>query len=116
MWSTTVGGRSEMKNIELVRQRSGGNCEAMIWVESAEVWSRCGGRPVEVHHVLPRSRGGTILDAVGETYHLIATCNRCHTEAHTGQMMIDGYVTGKTGRPVYHGTDEYLLTKYPEEG
>jgi hypothetical protein len=107
-----------VKNIEEVRKRSNNQCEAMVWVESAEVWSRCGMRGVEVHHALTRGRGGTILDSIGETYHLIALCNRCHEKAdggaaYEGGVLIDGYVSRDGDWIVYDGSDTYLSEKYP---
>lgn len=109
-----------MTNIDDVRKRSGGNCEAMVWIESAEVWARCGRRPVEVHHMLTRARGGAVLDAIGETYHLAALCPRCHSAsdgaaAYDGGLLIDGYVTSTPLGPVYTGTDTYLSHKYSGE-
>jgi hypothetical protein len=101
--------------MEKVRKRSGGNCEAMITFNSAGPWMRCWGGPVEVHHVLPRSRGGKILDEAGEDYHLMAMCARCHHRAHEGELMIEGYVITENGRPVYTGPDHYLSARYPKE-
>jgi len=110
-----------VKNIELVRQRANGCCEAMVWVESADRWTRCGLGPVEVHHALTKARGGTILDSVGETHHLIALCHKCHAmadggDAYMGGVLMDGYVITENDRLVYYGTDEYLTDKYPKEG
>ena len=103
------------------------HCEAMVRVKTRSrhpgvrdtyVWARCGRTPVEIHHRLTRARGGLILDEVGETYHLIALCRKCHSLAHTqeystnGGLMIDGYVNTIKGRPNYSGPDEYLRRKY----
>jgi hypothetical protein len=97
---------------ELVHRRSGGRCEAMVKVGRA--WTRCFRSPVEVHHALTRARGGKILDAHGETAHLLALCNSHHRMAHEpgghkSGLMIDGYVTtGADGSPVYEGSDRRL--------
>lgn len=97
------------------RERSGNQCEAMVQVSSKGVlWSRCWSRPVEVHHMLTRSRGGLILDAIGETAHLIALCPQHHRYAHgpdghEAGLMINGYVTTRPdGRIVYEGSDPRL--------
>jgi hypothetical protein len=105
---------------EEVRKRSNNQCEAFVWVESVERWARCGGRPVEVHHMLTRARGGAVLDAIGETYHLAALCPRCHSAsdgaaAYDGRLLIDGYVTSTPQGPVYTGSDEFLSHKYSGE-
>lgn len=99
-----------------VRERSGGQCEAMVLVGSA--YSRCWKSPVEVHHMLTRARGGAVLDQAGETYHLIALCPSCHAsadggDAYGGGLLIDGYATSANGVVEYVGTDEYLSRKYP---
>lgn len=93
-------------------------CEAMVEVNG--VWTRCGRRPTESHHLLTRARGGRILDAVGETYHLINLCPRCHraadgAEAYERGLLINGYVTWSPDKthPIYVGTNEYLSAKYP---
>lgn len=81
-------------------------------------WTRCGRRPVELHHRLTRARGGLILDAVGETYHLIDLCPWHHKIAHDeGQafengLLISGYVTSGPHGPVYSGPDPYLNNLY----
>lgn len=101
---------------EAVR-RSGGCCEAMIEIRPG-IYTRCGLKPIEVHHMITRARGGKILDQHGETYHLICLCPSCHRNADGGQayddgMLIDGYVTTtKDGTPQYTGTDEYLKEHY----
>lgn len=99
-------------------ERSGGMCEAMVSVNGRVVMTRCWGRPVEVHHLLTRARGGNILDQVHETHHLIHLCREHHSmadggEAYEGGLLIDGYVvTGRNGRPVYYGTDITLRERY----
>jgi len=101
-----------MSSHDKVLERSWSRCEAMVQIGSA--WTRCFRTPVEVHHMLTRSRGGKILDAHGETAHLLALCNQHHREAHSpgghdSGLMIDGYVTtGPDGRPVYEGSDRRL--------
>lgn len=101
-----------------VKLRSHDRCEAMVMPNHAHVWMRCFSRPIEVHHMLTRSRGGKLLDAVGETMHLIALCPKHHRVAHAPGghevgLMIDGYVTrGPDGRPVYQGSHDGLRDKY----
>lgn len=96
--------------------RSDGQCESMVMVNG--VWTRCWRRPVEIHHLITRARGGQILDEANETYHLIALCPDCHRSsdgglAYAGNLLIDGYVTtGPDGKPRYHGSDPYLSKKY----
>lgn len=91
-------------------------CEAMVAV--AFTWTRCGKTPVERHHRLTRARGGAILDAAGETYHLIDLCPAHHrwsdgARAYETGLLIDGYVTSSPdGEPIYDGSDPYLLAKY----
>ena len=82
-------------------------------------YSRCGRRPTELHHRLTRARGGLILDAAGESYHLLHLCVRHHKAAHdegtalTNGLLLDGYVTtGPDGLPHYRGSDPYLLARY----
>lgn len=71
--------------------------------------------------MLTRGRGGAILDAAGEIYHLVALCPRCHAasdggDAYIGSLLIDGYVTSDNeGKPVYHGSDKYLRRKYGDD-
>lgn len=100
------------------RERAADQCEAMV--RSGRIWVRCIAPGTDVHHMLPRSRGGHILDRHGESYHLVVLCRAHHRHAHemrkdadAGGLMIDGQVsTGLTGKPVYRGTDTYLLRKY----
>lgn len=100
-----------------VRERSEGKCEAMVQTKRG-IWQRCWKSPVEVHHMITRARGGAILDAANETYHLIALCPDCHRAsdgemAYAGELLIDGYVTtDNLGNPVYNGSDEYLSKRY----
>lgn len=92
------------------------HCEAMIEING--VWTRCGKRPVDLHHRVTRARGGLILDKAGEKYHQIYLCRKHHMVAHDeGQafesgLLIDGYVTTERGRPVYRGSDSYLSERY----
>jgi hypothetical protein len=109
-----------MNNIERARKRADGHCEAFIWIESTGVWTRCGLGPIEIHHALTKARGGRILDDIGEDYHLIALCPRCHRLADGGEarsrgLVIDGSVVSGTHGPVYRGPDEYLSHKYSGE-
>jgi hypothetical protein len=104
--------------VEQARKRANGHCEAMLWVEKADRWTRCGLGPIEVHHALTKARGGRILDEIGETYHLIALCPRCHrmsdgADAYAGGVLIDGYVSRDGDWVVYSGSDQYLSEKYP---
>lgn len=80
---------------------------------------RCGAANVEVHHMITRARGGSILDEEGETYHLLALCYIHHKWAHdagAGDLILPGYVyrENATGEVVYVGPDEYLSGKYPK--
>jgi 5-methylcytosine-specific restriction endonuclease McrA len=101
---------------DAVVTRSGGRCE--VEVEHAGTWLRCGSPATDVHHLLPKSRGGRILDDVGETCHLIHLCREHHAQAHSRKeahgMMIDGSVTWDKlrNRPVYQGTDPELTRRY----
>lgn len=108
---TTYAQRKEVQN------RSGGMCEGMVM--AGRVWTRCWARPVEIHHILTRARGGDLLDVVGETYHLIALCKEHHIDsdggdAYYGNLLIDGYVTWDKLRrwPIYKGSDSYLTERY----
>ena len=104
--------------IEAIIERSRQMCEAMVELPNG-VWVRCGKRPVQIHHMLKRSRGGQLLDP-HTIYHLVAVCPRHHQYAETSGeetgLLIDGYViTDKhTGRPVYSGSDEMLLEMFGE--
>lgn len=103
---------------EAITERSGGACEAEIFVSDDFGWMRCGAPATEVHHLLPKSRGGRILDEFGETEHLIHLCKTDHMQAHARMyaegMMIDGSVTWNkmTSRPEYRGTDPTLTQRY----
>lgn len=93
-------------------------CEAMV--ERRGRSYRCPNLATDDHHMLFRSRGGDLLDRVGETYHRIMLCRRCHDFTHNNNdrgpdaLVIDGYVTWDKLRdvPVYEGPDPYLLEKY----
>jgi hypothetical protein len=107
-----------MTSRDKVVRRSGGRCEAMVLVNG--VWTRCWDRPVEVHHVLTKARGGRHLDALGEDYHLMALCRYHHQaadggEAYAGGLLIDGYVNKINGETIYYGSNEYLRRKYGGE-
>lgn len=88
----------------------------MVFIDVSQVWTRCGKRPIQIHHMLFRSRGGGHLDEAGETYHLVALCLRCHQLVHEDResgMVIDGYIESLgEGKLSYVGTDEYLREKY----
>ncbi len=100
---------------DAVIERSGGCCEAMI--ELPRTWTRCGRRPVEDHHVLTRSRGGRLLDSVGETYHHLALCSKHHRMVDNmgvdSGLMLAGSVYLDGGQIVYVGPNEYLSKTYP---
>jgi hypothetical protein len=88
-------------------------------VKVGNVWTRCGRRATDVHHMLPRSRGGTALDEVGETYHLVVLDRRHHDYVHghpadsyLSGLTIDGQAYLDLGSVVYRGTDTYLTEKY----
>lgn len=107
---------SDAKVRAAVLKRSGGHCEAMIDLE--RIWTRCGKRDIELHHRLTRARGGAVLDAVGETYHLMHLCHSCHMRAHDQHqafdngLLISGSMTSGLNGPVYVGDDQYLLSQY----
>lgn len=69
--------------------------------------------------MLPKSRGGRILDDAGETCHLIHLCQPHHQQSHSRKdaegLMIDGSVTWDKlrNRPSYKGTDQELTRRYP---
>lgn len=101
----------------LVVARSHGRCEAMVRMpltSTRVVYTRCFRKPIEVHHMLTRARGGKILDGTGETAHLIALCSQHHKVAHSAGghqagLMMDGYITtGPDGGVVYQGSDPRL--------
>jgi hypothetical protein len=98
-------------------------CEAMVLIDYVSLGikrataTRCGRRPVEVHHRLTRARGGAVLDEMGETYHLIALCPRHHAmsdgaEAYLRGLLLDGMMVRDGADHYYLGTDEYLLARY----
>jgi hypothetical protein len=102
---------------KLVRKRALNACEAMVDLPRAR--TRCGKSPVEDHHMLTRSRGGLILDALGEIYHHLALCPWHHREAHAPGgykkgLMMEGSVIIEGGSVRYIGSDEYLTEHYGE--
>lgn len=94
--------------------RSGGHCEAMVRLTRA--WARCGKTPVDDHHVLPRSRGGGLLDEYGETLHHLALCRKHHTEVDergtSSGLLIDGFAYREGQYVLYVGTHPALSAKY----
>lgn len=108
----------EAELYEAITTRSGGRCEAEVFMSHPLGWIRCGEPATEVHHLLPKSRGGRILDEVGEMTHLIHLCKTDHMQAHARKdaegMMIDGSVTWNkiSNRPEYRGTDPILTQRY----
>lgn len=109
------------KSVDEARRRAYGRCEALIWVSSAtrgKVRARCGCKG-QVHHALTRSRGGDLLDRVGETRHLVCLCHQHHEWVHknTGRAAQVGlYILGQAFLDgiylVYDGDNEYLSEKY----
>lgn len=92
-------------------------CEAMLLRRGRYV--PCGIEPADLHHKLTRARGGLLLDAVGETHHVMRLCREHHDYAHSDERAYDGgllirgsVVSGTNGRPVYVGPDPYLLEHY----
>jgi hypothetical protein len=102
-------------------------CEAMVLVKGMMrrpdkgMYVMCGKQPAHLHHKLTRARGGLLLDAVHETYHLMYLCPDHHVDAHDAPafdngLLIRGSVTTTTdGRPLYTGPDEYLTEHYGEQ-
>jgi hypothetical protein len=106
---------------ELVREQSHGMCEALLQVQP-QIWARCGIQPVEVHHRLPRSHGGLLLDEIIETYHLLALCRKHHEYAHKNPeqaymvgLLLHGSVLTSHGHLVYSGDDPFLMRKYGQQ-
>lgn len=100
-----------------IYQRSGGRCE--VYIEAGRLRGRCARMGAEIHHMLTKARGGRILDAAGETIHLIHLCRQHHrwadgSQAYEAGLLIQGYVhTGPDGRPRYAGPDPDLRRLYP---
>ena len=115
--------------------RAGLQCEATYPTAGPSRY-RCRNRAEELHHVLPRSRGGGSLDFVaweslkaGEfdvvrhLSHLLALCSVCHHEVAHGQperarearMTVPGFVVLDLGVPVYTGPDGVLAALWPQE-
>jgi hypothetical protein len=88
-------------------------------VRLPRAWVRCGKSPVDDHHVLPRGRGGGILDECGEAFHHLAVCRAHHEEVDnrgtSSGLLIDGYVYRDGMYIVYEGSNWYLLAKYGRE-
>lgn len=88
-------------------------------VRLSRAWVRCGRAPVDDHHVLPRGRGGGLLDECGETLHHLALCRVHHTEVDergtSSGLLIDGYVYRDGLYVVYVGTHVNLSKKYGKE-
>jgi hypothetical protein len=94
-------------------------CEAMIRLPRTGRWTRCGRPYADLHHRITRARGGEILDAVGETYHLMLCCTLHHKIAHdqgyafdNGLLIRGSVTTHPDGNPLYVGPDEYLTERY----
>lgn len=107
---------SAPKTRDLVVIRSGGRCEAMVWVH--DTWARCFRAPIEVHHRITRARGGNLLDELNETYHLVALCTQHHREdadgglAYESGLLLDGRMYYAGGQYWYEGSDQYLKDNY----
>lgn len=88
-------------------------------VKLHRVWTRCGKSPVDDHHVLPRGRGGGVLDDVGEAFHHLALCRAHHEEVDrlgpASGLLIEGYVYRDGMYIVYSGPNEYLTNKYGKD-
>lgn len=108
----------KQETYEKVAARAGGRCEAEVYTTAG--WTRCWNPAEELHHMLPKSRGGRILDDYGEIYHLIYLCKSDHIQAHSRKdadgLMIDGSVVWDKmkNRPWYQGTDPHLTATYPK--
>lgn len=98
-------------------------CEALILTGGFSprhpvMYVPCGKADAELHHKITRARGGLILDAVGETYHLMYLCRSCHQLAHdepafdNGLLIRGSVVSRPDGSALYTGPDEYLTTHY----
>lgn len=86
-------------------------------IESSGAWTRCFKTPIEVHHRLTRGRGGRVLDALGETYHLIALCGEHHrmadgAQAYATGLLLDGMMVREGSSHYYQGSDPYLASRY----
>jgi hypothetical protein len=107
---------------QLVVNRSGSRCEAMVkvWTGTVYLWTRCYRNPIEVHHRLTRARGGGLLDDLGEIYHLMALCHRHHRVDADGRyafesgLLLDGRMYYAGGVYWYEGSDPYLKDNYGE--
>ena len=66
----------------------------------AKIAGLCTGRTVDVHELLSRARGGSILDETG----LLALCRACHDHVTTHPAWAEGHglalCTGQLVRPV----------------
>jgi hypothetical protein len=99
-------------------------CEAMVEIvgRTKTNYIPCGVEGADLHHKITRARGGKILDAAGEKYHLLYLCREHHNIAHDTDtayergLLIHGYViTGVDGRPLYTGPDAYLTEHYGKD-
>lgn len=99
-------------------------CEALVLVKGMTrrhehgMYVVCNMENAHLHHKITRARGGLLLDAVGETYHLMYLCAQHHADAHdepafdNGLLIRGSVVSGPDGSPVYTGPDEYLNERY----
>lgn len=115
-WCEGIGMRPDLR--DAVFRRSNGRCEAEVWSDQLQTWTRCRRRATDVHHMITKGRGGRNLDHVGETYHLIHLCVDDHRSAHddraNASLIINGYVEWDRLRnqPIYKGDDRYLFRNY----
>lgn len=124
---------------EALFARARGRCEARYPSTISNVDGvRCVSTPTDAHHVLPRSRGGRVLDAraaqalkdgtfdpARDLAHLIALCSSCHhgvahgqpERAHELRLTVRGHArTHKlSGQPVYVGDDLLLAELWPPQ-
>lgn len=125
-WNRVMGPRAAASSDVRLKtfKRDRWRCQAEWLGEGGPVG--CVAVATDLHHMLSRSRGGTLLDMVRETYHLVALCHTCHMRVHQSgdparrasdhvMLTIDGSVLTDrmTGRPSYTGTDSTLRERYP---
>lgn len=118
--------------VDALCERSEGGCEATFPSFSSEWRYRCRNAAEQIHHVVPRSRGGRILDQAAadavkagtldverHLAHLVYLCAGCHHEVAHGQperarearlSVSGGVVSGLDGTPFYVG-DDVLLSR-----
>lgn len=112
--------RHVINPLKRARKRADGQCEVLI--PHHYLWDRCPGFATDVHHMLPRSRGGALLDRAYEDYHLVVCCRHHHDMIHANPhdaevrgLTIEGFVVPRGRRPYYTGPDWFLRRKYGDE-